>query len=261
MLESDLQIGSTAATFNKKYRSGRARGDGNGRCSQASALGSIPFLYRRFADSTHSGDESHHQIHAREELAETGHPEPPHSHGAIDFGADLGIAGKSLPTPDEVAGSETEKADRDGPKWRTSERKCDQRRFNTMAPQRRSRLGLLAVPKRNLLSSSRSWRILLYQLLGFQLGPKSSGNLRLHRSIVRENLLFAAGANDQGCGYVGRRRELKRRSSQVYSVIACHFAKSLALFQKFSRYLVRFLSIVIARAPGYKPGIQRRTDH
>ena len=56
------------------------------------------------------------QIHAREELAETGHPEPPHSHGAIDFGASLGIAEKSLPTPDEVAGSETEKADRDGPK-------------------------------------------------------------------------------------------------------------------------------------------------
>jgi len=46
--------------------------------------------------------------------------------------------------------------------------------------------------------SSRSWRIFLYQLLSFQLNPEFSRNLGLHRGIVCENLLFAAGANDQG---------------------------------------------------------------
>src|ERR1700756_4593623 len=66
--------------------------------------------------------QSHNQIYAGEELAKAGHPEPPHTHGPIDFWASLRIAKKSLPTPDEIAGSETEKADRDGPKRRTGER-------------------------------------------------------------------------------------------------------------------------------------------
>src|SRR5258708_20910123 len=64
--------------------------------------------------------QSHHQIYAREELAKAGHPKPPHPHRPIDFGASLGLAEKILPTPDEVARSETEKADRDGPNRRTT---------------------------------------------------------------------------------------------------------------------------------------------
>src|ERR1700686_4059158 len=63
----------------------------------------------------------HHEIYACEELAKTRHPETPHAHRTIDFGAGFGITEKNLPTPDEVARAETEKTDRNGPKWRTRE--------------------------------------------------------------------------------------------------------------------------------------------
>src|SRR6266478_8953612 len=76
---------------------------------------------RRVCENTEPS-QSHNQIYAGEELAKAGHPEPPHTHGPIDFWASLRIAKKSLPTPDDVASSETEKADRDGPKRRASER-------------------------------------------------------------------------------------------------------------------------------------------
>src|SRR6266852_8753545 len=66
--------------------------------------------------------QSHDEIYASEELAKSGHPETPQPHRAIDLGAGLGIAKESLPTPDEVARAETEKADSDGPKRRNS--KC-----------------------------------------------------------------------------------------------------------------------------------------
>src|ERR1700686_553125 len=67
--------------------------------------------------------QSNDEIHAREELAKTRHPETPHPHRTIDFRAGFGITEKNLPTPDEVACTETEKSDRDRPKRRTSERK------------------------------------------------------------------------------------------------------------------------------------------
>jgi len=43
--------------------------------------------------------------------------------------------------------------------------------------------------------SGRGWGILLDQLLGFQFSPEFGRNPGLHRGIVREDLLFTAGAN------------------------------------------------------------------
>jgi hypothetical protein len=45
-------------------------------------------------------------------------------------------------------------------------------------------------------SSGRGWGVLLDQLLGFQFSPEFGRNPGLHRGIVREDLLFTAGAND-----------------------------------------------------------------
>ena len=49
-------------------------------------------------------------------VSKAGHPEPPHAHGPMDFWASLRMAEKSLPSPNEVAGSETEQTDREGSK-------------------------------------------------------------------------------------------------------------------------------------------------
>src|SRR5260370_4471723 len=118
---------------------------------------------------------SHHQIYAREELGKAGHAKPPHPHRPIDFGASLGIAEKSLPTPDEVARSETEKADRDGPKRRTSKRKC--LRLHCVEPPQLHVLYASAVPN----SRAR------FATAASPLEPQSFKSLRRgHRAGIKE---------------------------------------------------------------------------
>src|SRR5436853_7376175 len=93
----------------------------------------------------------------------------------------------------------------------------------------------------------RHWRVLLDQILRFEIGPELGGDLRLHGSVIRKDLLFAFAAHYQGRGNIGCCRELQRGGSKVYSMIARHIPKLSPLFNKVCRDLVRLFSIVIAR--------------
>src|ERR1700730_680593 len=53
--------------------------------------------------------QSHDEIYAGDKLANIGHPETPHAHGTIEFGAVFGMTKENLPAPDEVACTETKK--------------------------------------------------------------------------------------------------------------------------------------------------------
>jgi len=102
---------------------------------------------------------------------------------------------------------------------------------------------------------------LLNQFLSFKFCPEFRRNSGLHRGIVRENLLFAARADDQRCRHIRRRRELKCCGAKVYTVIGCDFAQLFAFLQKFRGYLVGFFSVVVTRTAGDESGVQGRTNH
>src|SRR5438270_14058038 len=92
------------------------------------------------------------------------------------------------------------------------------------------------------------WRVLLDQILRFEIRPELGGDLRLHGSVIRKDLLFAFAAYHQGGGNIGCCRELQSGGSKVYSMIARHFPKLSPLLNTGWRNLVGLFSIVIARA-------------
>src|SRR5271166_5999385 len=101
-----------------------------------------------------------------------------------------------------------------------------------------------------------SWCVLLYQVLSFQVSPEFRRYLGLHGGVVCENLLFTAGADDQSCGHVRRRRELKRCCAKIYSVIRCYCPQLFSFFQEVGGYLVGVFSIVVSRTPRDESSVQ-----
>src|ERR1700733_6913432 len=107
------------------------------------------------------------------------------------------------------------------------------------------------------LHSGGYWRILFDQILSLEFSPKLSRDLGLHGGVIRKNLLLAASAYNECRGDVRRRGELKRRSPQIDSVVACNLAKSFALFKKRRRNLVRLFSVVVTWTARDKPSVER----
>ena len=101
----------------------------------------------------------------------------------------------------------------------------------------------------------RHWRVLLDQILRFEIRPELGGDLRLHGSVIRKDLLFAFAAHHQGRGNIGCCRELQSGGSKVYSMIGRHIQKLSPLFNKGCRNLIGLFSIVIARAPERNPAL------
>jgi hypothetical protein len=73
----------------------------------------------------------------------------------------------------------------------------------------------------------RHWRVLLDQILRFEIRPELGGDLRLHGSVIRKDLLFGSAAHHQGRGNIGCCRELQSGGSKVYSMIGRHIQKLL----------------------------------
>src|SRR5882724_3135554 len=91
----------------------------------------------------------------------------------------------------------------------------------------------------------RHWHVLLDQILRFEVCPELGGDLRLHGSVIRKDLLFAFAAHDEGRGNVGCCRELQSGGWKVYSMIGRHIQKLSPLFNKGCRNLIGLFSIVI----------------
>jgi hypothetical protein len=107
------------------------------------------------------------------------------------------------------------------------------------------------------LGSASGWRrcVLLDQILTLQVPPEFSRNLRLHRGVVFQDLMFSADTDHQGCGNIRRGRKLQCGRSQIDPVIGRNVTQSLAFLNVGSGDFVGVLSVIVLGLPDMNPAL------